>query len=56
MGQTTRTMEDSQLAVRIFMDPDGSFDVVATMTVGRDLQELVVIDDAVIGAHRALFL
>ncbi len=38
------------------MDAYGRFDVVATVAVGRDLQEVVVIDDAVIGAHGTLFL
>ena len=54
--QTPRAMEDRQLAIGIFVDAYRRFDVVAAMAVGRDLQELSLVDDAVIGAHGALFL
>ena len=56
VGQATRAMEDRQLPVRIFVDADGRFDVVATVAVGWDLREFGVVDDAGIGAHAALFL
>jgi len=55
-GQAPRAVEDCQLPVRIFVDAYGCFDVVATVAVGRDLQEVVVVDDAVIGAYGTRFL
>ena len=49
-------MKDREVAVWIFMHPHCRLDVVTTMSVGRDLQKLVVVGDAVIGTDGALFL
>ncbi len=49
-------MEDGEVVVGIFMYAHLRFDVVAAMPIGRELQQLFVIHDAVIGTHHAVFL
>ena len=49
-------MEDGEAAVWIFVHTHGGFDIVATVAIGRDLQDVAVVDDAIVGAHGTLFL
>src|SRR6185437_6975009 len=56
LSQATRSVEDGEVAIGIFVDAYLGFDVVAAMPISGDLQELVLVGDAVVGAHDTLFL
>ena len=44
-------MKDGELVVGIFMHPDLGFDVMTAMAISRDLQELGLVSDTVIGPY-----
>lgn len=44
-------MKDRQRAIGMRMHPDGGFDVVATVIIGRNLKRHVVVAHAVVVAH-----
>ena len=44
-------MKDRQRAIGMLMHPDGGFDVVATVIIGRNLKRHVVVAHAVVVAH-----
>ena len=49
-------MKERESPIGIFVHAHLGLDVVAAMPIGGDLQQLVLVHDAVVGAPHALFL